>query len=223
MRQKTETQAAPSAAARRKRRSPEEILDRILQAATDEFKRCGFAGATTATIARNADVTEAQLFRYFASKADLFHEAIFKPLNRHFCGFQAGHLSEVSAAASVREREEQYITELQQFMGEHSRMLMSLVVAQAYAGGTTQGVSEIDSLGDYFERGAAMMRQRVEGAARVDPRLMVRVSFAAVLGCVLFKDWIFPPGLASDDEIGAAINDFVIDGISANADADAIR
>jgi hypothetical protein len=45
---------------------------------------------------------------------------------------------------------------------------------------------------------------------------MARVSFAAVLACVMFKDWIFPPGLASEEEIRAAINDFVREGIGAN-------
>lgn len=206
------------AIARRKRRSPGEIMDRILQASADEFKRAGFAGATTASIARAADVTEAQLFRYFASKAELFHAAIFEPLNRHFCDFQARHVSDATEAEGVRDLAGDYISELQQFIGDHSQMLMSLVVAQAYARGSTQGMGEIESLGDYFDRGATMMARRVEGAPVVDPRLMVRVSFAAVLGCVLFKDWIFPPGLANEAEIGAAIKEFVIDGISANTD-----
>jgi hypothetical protein len=46
----------------------------------------------------------------------------------------------------------------------------------------------------------------------------VRVSFVAVLACVMFKDWIFPPGMASDEEITAAINDFVMEGIRVNFD-----
>ena len=47
---------------------------------------------------------------------------------------------------------------------------------------------------------------------------MVRVSFAAVLGCTLFKDWILPAGLASEQKISAAVKAFVMDGITANAD-----
>ena len=204
--------------ARRKRRSPEELMDRLIKAAAEEFKRSGFAGATTATIARNADVTEAQLFRYFGSKADLFREAIFKPLNAHFSEFNAMHLADAAEAVNIRDRRRLYITELQHFIGEHSQMLMSLLVAETYAPGSTQGVGEIDSLRSYFERGAAMMSSRVDKDPAVDPRLMVRVSFAAVLGCILFKELIFPPAVASDDGISAAITDFVIDGISANAE-----
>lgn len=203
---------------RRKRRSPEEIMDRLLQAAEEEFKRNGFAGATTAAIARRADVTEAQLFRYFATKADLFREAIFKPLNQHFLEFNARHLADADKVQGFREMARLFITEQLQFLSNHSQMFMSLVVAEAYAPESTQGVGEIDSLRTYFERGAAMMSARVEKDPKVDPKLMVRVSFAAILACVIFKDWIFPKGMASRKEISAAITDFVIDGLSANTD-----
>jgi hypothetical protein len=54
---------------------------------------------------------------------------------------------------------------------------------------------------------------------KVDPKVIVRVTFAAVLGCVLFRDWIFPPGLVSDKELRTAVNDFVMEGISVNYDS----
>lgn len=214
---------AVNAATRKKRRSSEEILEKLVGAAREEFKRSGFAGATTATIARNAEVTEAQLFRYFDSKADLFREAVFEPLNKHFSEFNARYPTATASDDNIRERARLYITELQQFLDEHSKLLLSLVVSQLFTSGPSQGakgqgVEEIESLRHYFDSGAAMMNNRVEKNPKVDPKLLVRVSFAAVLGCVMFKDWIFPTGLASDDDIGAAIIDFVLDGISVNAD-----
>lgn len=195
-------------------------MQRIIRAAADEFKASGFTGATTAAIARNADVTEAQLFRYFASKADLFRESVFKPLNQHFLDFFHCDARSDAVEETRDDKSRRYISELQQFLSEHSKMLMSLVVAQTYAPGA-QGVDEFDSLSTYFERGAAMMTGRMARAPRVDPRLMVRVSFAAVLACILFKEWIFPPGMASDEQISAAIKDFVMDGINANANESA--
>lgn len=210
--------ATPAAATRKKRRSSEEIRERLIRAAREEFKRSGFVGATTAVIARNAEVTEAQLFRYYASKADLFREAVFEPLNQHFSEFSARHPTDASGKDNVRDHARLYITELQQFLDEHSKLLLSLVVSQLFVSGSLQGVDEIESLSHYFERGAATMSNRVEKNPTVDPKLLVRVSFAAVLGCVIFKDWIFPAGLASDDDITAAIINFVIDGISVNAD-----
>jgi AcrR family transcriptional regulator len=222
---KTITPAAASAprkgrtavAPKRMRRSREDILGRIVQSASDEFKRRGYAGTTTATIARKADVTEAQLFRCFGSKSNLFRETIFKPLNQHFQNFINSHVPDGSREMH-RELSRQYIIELQRFIAEHSEMLTSLVVAQTYDEGTAHGVGQIDSLRTYFERGMAAMNMRLKGSkAKVDPKLLVRVTFVTVLGCVMFKDWIFPRGLASDAEISAAINAFIVEGISINS------
>ena len=193
-------------------------MARILRAAAQEFIASGFAGATTAAIARNAEVTEAQLFRYFSSKIELFQESVFKPLNQHFLAFTSNQRAEGARAETHRDQSERYISELQQFLSEHSKLLMSLAVAETYAPDSVEGLHEIASLNEYFERGAAMMASRMAGTPQVDPRLMVRVSFAAVLGCTLFKDWILPAGLASEQKISAAVKAFVMNGITANAD-----
>jgi Bacterial regulatory proteins, tetR family len=216
---KKRAKAVAMDAGRRKRRSPDDILNRMVQAASEEFKRSGYAGTTTATIARNADVTEAQLFRYFGSKSNLFRETIFKPINQHFQNFTNKHVPDGGKTAT-KTLTHLYTSELQSFISEHAEMLTSLVVAQTYDKGTSHGVGEIDSLQTYFERGAVTMFARIKGKAKVDPKLMVRVSFVAVLACIMFKDWIFPKGMASDAEIEAAINDFVLEGIGANSTKD---
>lgn len=199
---------------RRKRRSPEAIRGLIIAAAGAEFEEHGYSGATTAAIARRADVTEAQIFRFFESKQDLFREAIFEPLNRHFSEFHASTMAE-AGAADFRGNATRYINELQDFMVEHARSLMSLIVAKAYKG-SEEGLNEIEGLHAYFERGRAVSESRTKGKPVVPPELMVRVAFAAVLGSVMFKDWLFPKGMASDQAIRQAIVDFTIDGISAN-------
>lgn len=199
---------------RRKRRSPEAIRDLIIAAAGAEFEENGYSGATTAAIARRADVTEAQIFRFFESKQELFREAIFQPLNRHFSEFHASTLKE-GGDFDFRANAHRYIDELQDFMEAHSRSLMSLIVAKEYKG-SAEGLSELEGLRAYFARGTAMMSSRTGKDAAIPPELMVRVSFAAVLGSVMFKDWLFPPGLASDEAIREAIAGFTIDGIRAN-------
>ncbi len=204
-------------AVRRARRSTDDILSRIVQAATEEFKRSGYTGTTTAVIARKADVTEAQLFRYFGSKANLFRETIFKPIDQHFLNFINNHPPQPNQGMSTRAMTILYTTELQRFISEHSQMLISLLVAQTYESGDSQGVSAINSLRAYFDHGAAMMRARIKGKPRVNPELLVRVTFVTVLATIMFKSWIFPPGLASEQEITAAINAFVMDGISVNS------
>lgn len=202
---------------RRKRRTPGEIRDRVIEAAGEAFERFGYSGATTAEIARRADVTEAQIFRYFDSKSQLFETAVFEPLNRSFAKFNAQMLSAPPAPGGLREGAPAYITALQEFMDQHSKTLMTMVVARAYekAAGAEPVIG--DDLRDYFDIGAATMRQRLSGEPKVPPELMVRVSFAAVLGCALFKDWLFPLGIASDEAIRQATIDFVVDGVNVNA------
>jgi AcrR family transcriptional regulator len=202
-----------SPVAKRKRRSRDDILNRIVQAAREEFKLSGFAGATTAAIARRADVTEAQLFRCFGSKSNLFRETIFKPVDQHFLRFINEHLPDIRNAATNAQMTSLYATELQRFIRENSGMLASLVIAQTYDSATAE--PRINSLHTYFDRGASMMATRLKDRAKVDPRLTVRVVFGAVLASVMFKDWIFPAGLASDEDITAAVNDFIRDGIRA--------
>jgi AcrR family transcriptional regulator len=193
-------------------------MNRIVQAAAGEFRRNGYAGTTTAAVAREAGVTEAQLFRYFGSKAELFRETVFEPLDRHFTGFLEQHRPLTSDSRTLEENTRLYTSELRRFISEHSELLTSLVVAQTYASGTDHGVGRINSLAAYFDHGAAMMRARLKGKPEVDPKLMVRMAFASVLASVMFRDWIFPKGLASDEEIAAATNAFVQRGIAANAD-----
>lgn len=209
-------QAQNAGQSRRRRRSTEEVADRILEAAAEEFELSGYSGATTAAIARRAQVTEAQIFRFHASKQDLFRAAIFTPLNRHFADFQARNDPDQPGQHSAYELAHKYIRELQDFMAGHSRMFMSLIVASAYSPDSTDSVAELEGLQAYFEQGKAMMRARVSETPRVSPELMVRVSFAAVLANLMFRDWLFPPGMASEEEIRDAIAAFVIEGIEAN-------
>lgn len=199
--------------ATRQRRTSDEVKGRLLQAAREEFERCGFAGATTASIARRAEVTEAQLFRHFGSKANLFSEAVFIPLNQHFVEFNAEPADGPAELSADAERTAQYIEELQQFLEANSKLLMSLAVAEAYDAGSTRGVGDVDSLQRYFERGAAMMAERLDPPPCVDPALTVRVAFASVLGTILFRGWLFPPGLAPAEQIRVALQEFVIHGM----------
>jgi AcrR family transcriptional regulator len=200
------------------RRSPEESRHKFLEAAREQFRRFGFSGTTTAAIARSAGTSEAHLYRHFRTKSDLFREVVFESLNQHFSAFNARHPTDVAAAPHIRQQARQYISELQTFLREHSDLLLLLITAQSFDPGALGGKAEFSSLQAYFERGASLMRKRVKGKPKVDPDLLVRVSLAGVLGCVIFRSWVCPPGTASDDAITEAVIDFVIEGINVNSD-----
>jgi len=211
---------ADRAPAVRKRRSAPDLLERIVHAAAEEFKRNGYAGTTTAVIARRADVTEAQLFRYFGSKANLFRETVFQPIEEHFRHFVETHLPVADDPAAHRAQTHRYTTELQRFVADNAQLLTSLIVTQTYDSGGAHGVAQIDSLKTYFDRAAAMMKTRTRGRTVDDPRVLVRLAFSSVLAAVIFRDWIFPDGLIDDRALAGAINDFVMRGVGADPGSD---
>lgn len=64
----------------RKRLSGPERRVTILAAARQVFLEEGFSGARTRAIAERADITEAVLYRHFASKEEIFDAAVLVPL-----------------------------------------------------------------------------------------------------------------------------------------------
>ena len=201
----------------RVRRPSGEIIDRIIDAAACEFESNGYTRTTTAAIARRAGVAEALIFTNFGSKARLFHDAIFKPLNQHFLDFTAAHLTDREDSERLRRGTHQYISELRRFLSQHAGMLMSLVVAKAYEGDSVrESVKQIRGLEEYFARTSTLAMRRLAARPKIDPRLISRISFATLLGCVLFRDWLFPGRQVGDEALSEAIGDFVMDGLNAN-------
>ncbi len=171
----------------RPRRSASAVREALLLAAESEFKRSGYTGATTASIARRAKTTEAQLFRYFPTKSALFRAAVQDSLNAHLVAFTDRVVSDGPGPVPTERQAVKYIEELQRFILEHERMFVSLVTTEAYRPDNLEGVDGVDALHAYFDRGAAMMRMRTGDSVKLAPELMVRVSFAAVLACTIFR------------------------------------
>jgi AcrR family transcriptional regulator len=216
---KTGQQRTKRPPARRPRRSSEQIIDLLIDAACNEFERNGYEKAKTAAIAQRAGVTEALIFSNFGSKARLFHDSIFKPLNQHFLQFCSTHLVEADDAEGAKAWTREYTRELQNFIADHSMMLKTVIAAQLFASDSVPGLGQVEGLHDFFSRTSAQSMKRLSGKSRIHPKLLSRVSFAAILACVVFKDWLFPEGLATEDEISAAISDFILEGVNANAGA----
>ena len=200
---------------RRKRRSTHEIIDRIIDAAFLEFGESGYSSSTTAGIARRADVAEALIFTHFGSKANLFRKAVFKPLDDHFSKFIATHTAPEADEAEQIKETRAFVSDLVSFVRRHSGMFKSLVVNEAYAK-DGDGSSGLDGLQDYFDKMSDLDENRFPKQHNIPPRLISRISFASILGCILFHDWLFPHGVAKDQEIHDALCDFIMEGLSVN-------
>ncbi|GIX29781.1 MAG: hypothetical protein KatS3mg124_0253 [Porticoccaceae bacterium] len=196
---------------KRRRRSASQLQEAILAAAAAEFGSRGYRRATTAAIARRAGVTEAQLFRLFGSKAELFQKAVFEPLERRLAAFNEAHLKPVEGgefAAAAR----RYVAALIAFLRENRALFAPLIAAEAEEG--VPGVAGSESLKDYFDRNAALVAERLGAHGPERAELLVRISFAAVLANVLFADWLFPARLGGQAQLDEAIAAFVLEGIS---------
>ena len=205
-----------AASPRRRRRSTAEIRAQLLAAAGDEFRANGFAGATTAAIARRAGVAEVQLFRAFASKADLFRESLLAPLTGHFRAFHAAHDPLALDAASFLAYGHAYISELRAFLREQAPVLVSLFDAQTYSARTNEGIAAIrGGLQGFFEECTGILAARMGGghAAGRDPAMLTRIAFGTLLGCITYADWLFPDADGESARIDEAITDFVLTGV----------
>lgn len=200
---------------RRKRRSTQDVIDKIIDAAFIEFGENGYSSATTAAIARRAEAAEALIFTHFGSKANLFRRAVFKPLDDHFSQFISTHMGIEGDEAQQIKESRKFVSDLAGFVRRHSGMFKSLVVNEAYAkdGDSSSGLR---GLQDYFDKMSALEEVRLAKRHRIPPRLISRISFAAILGCILFDDWLFPDGVAEGDEIHDALCDFIMEGLNIN-------
>jgi AcrR family transcriptional regulator len=214
-----QTSTARKETKRRPRRTANEIRASLFKAAVEEFKAKGYAGATTAAIAKRADVAEIQMFRYFPSKADLFLEAIFTPVREHFRAFNAAHMAHAVDAASIKERSELYVHQLQAFLKDHAKMILALFVAQTYPGAAFEGSAGIKhGLQAFFEECATVMVRRAGQGSDIDPTTIVRIAFGALLGCITYQDWLFPTATPDPPSIDRAISEFILAGIAPHSD-----
>jgi AcrR family transcriptional regulator len=208
-----ETLQMPPPPAKRSRRRTSYIQLSILDAAADEFSERGYAGATTAAIAKRSDVAENQIFRHFDSKAKLFRKSVFDPLNEKF---EAFIFSQMQSAINGEEPEitERYIRALSRFIAEQKRELLALLRSNAGELGHASDIAKMGALGSFFQIGHAMLTAKPGTGSELNPRVMNRVAFASVLACVMFGDWLFPEDLGRD-EINHVLSEFILHGLDA--------
>lgn len=197
---------------RRPRRSTEEITGRLLDAAVHEFAANGYAGARTAAIAQRAGVVEPLLFKYFGSKANLFERAIFQTLDRHYRNFVENDPADAAGGDGWEEQTREYIGQQQDFLRENARLFMSLVVHESFDAEGGHGVEGMSGLQEFLDKMAEFADTRVADPSVTDAKLIARISFASLLACVLFRDWLFPKNIAPEHKIRSAVIDFVLKG-----------
>ena len=166
------------------------VRELILTAARELFSERGYAGTATREIAARAEVSEVLLFRHFKSKAQLFEEAVFEPMDRFIREFQALHLQRGDAAPGSVHETKDFVTGLQQWLLRNRHLLMALITAEHYQKDVRASLKDSLALKDYFKTAERYLEPNAS-EYRVELPLGVRLSFATALAVVLFQDWLF--------------------------------
>lgn len=105
------------------RRSKEDRKKQIIETAKTVFIKKGYDSATTAGIAKEADIAEVTLFRYFSSKRELF-ESIFRP----FLNDSINNHVVLDKTESIEEQVFDLLDKKTEFINQHQGEIKLLLV-----------------------------------------------------------------------------------------------
>lgn len=188
---------------RRRRRSREDVIALIRDAALQLFAERGYAGATTQEIARKADVSETLLFRHFGGKANLYDAVVSAPFLKIMESFgEEQARTDGVDAPNVREQS----GELFDFFEQNREVFSALVLGSAAA----EGADPVRLAGreKTFRQaadGVAAAYTRAGKESPFDLDIAVRLIFGMVAAGVLLRPMLFSGREASSAEIRATI------------------
>lgn len=199
---------------KRVRRGSDTVRALILDAARELFSERGYAGTPTREIAARANVSEVLLFRHFKSKAQLFEQAVFEPLDRFIKEFQQLQMGRGAAAPGSAPETRDFMDGLHKLLSKNRHLLMAVIAAEAYEPEVTAGLKASKALKDYFDTAEGYLKPN-QSRYLVDLALSVRLSFATALGAVLFQDWLFAglPRRARSDGLVDQMTLYMLGGI----------
>ena len=203
----------------KQRRLPaEERRARVLDAARRAFVSSGFGGATVRSIAAEAGIDQAMVYRFFESKERLFEEAIATPLQEAVDHMQAMSLvpSGETGEYDVREHSVDAIRDLLSAMREIAPLLGVVLTIDEATGKDfyrQRFEPSLQRIRDVLLANIALLDHR-----EFNPDLVVRV----VIGTSWFQaiDERFGAGdPAQGDEAARELMELILDGLIARFDS----
>jgi len=195
---------------RRKRRTREDVAERIREAARTLFAERGYAATTTREIARLADASETLLFRYHGGKAALFDEVVSAPFNRLMQDFVAIH-ADPGAEATRAADAAHFNTQVYRLLDEN-RDLLSALVATPSQLPKDHAPTGLHGLEGYFEQAVAQLEMHMAAsgqAAPFDLRIGVRLGFGMIASAILLRGWLFPDGMPPEAAVTGVLEQMI--------------
>ncbi|HLM01130.1 MAG TPA: TetR/AcrR family transcriptional regulator [Pyrinomonadaceae bacterium] len=175
--------AAANEAPHGTRMSGDERRSLILQVAIKLFSQNGFRGTTTKEIARAAGVSEAMVFRHFATKNELYHAI----LDHKACeGKTANPMESICEALLAKDDEEVFYRMILEALDKHEGdpEFMRLLFHAALEGHELADIFIEENIVPIYEFMSEYIAQRQkDGAIRanINPRVVVR----AIVGMMI--------------------------------------
>jgi AcrR family transcriptional regulator len=180
----------------------------ILAAAREVFLESGLAGARTKEIADRAGVNEALLYRHFASKEELFTEAIVEPLAtaiRHYLGRHHSGETQIDIA-DARRTTQGSIAALQQQMAQLARPFLVLLAGDS---GQETYAEHVAPLFGEWQRDIEAAFRRLPHRD-LDARLLATVVFATCFWCGLEEHFA---GAGAAPVLAGPLTDLIFSGL----------
>jgi TetR/AcrR family transcriptional regulator len=163
--------------------SGDERRSQILQVAIKLFSQNGFRGTTTKEIARAAGVSEAMVFRHFATKDELYHAI----LDHKACEGRAVAPCEMIGAAMMNKNDEQVFYQLildALNKHEHDPEFMRLLFHSALEGHELSEIFIEENIVPIYEFLSNYIAQRQKDG-EIQPNINPRVIVRAMVGMMI--------------------------------------
>ena len=197
-----------------------EVRRLLLAAARALFAERGYAGTSTRAIAERAGVANSLLHRHFASKAQLFEEAVFEPFATYI-GQVVSDWEERSPLKRTLEEECRFfVSGLYDALSENQRLVLALVAGDVYEDDLRSFTSDQHDtpIGRLLSRLEEVTETEIRGRGLEpvgDVAATVRLTFGMVLSAAVLPRWIMPtsPGV-SRDQLVEQMTGFMLHGIA---------
>jgi AcrR family transcriptional regulator len=170
----------------------------ILAAAHDEFCERGYARATTRSIAERAGVAEPLLFRNFGSKAGLFNEVVFGPMQAFMLEW-GEFMTEAGEEYDTEALAKRFVGGLYDLLRQNRGLIVTYLATRVFE---PDVLDEPDDVPTFLEVIGLMDRATQERLAPDKPRgrgtkatakirVHERINIGAVIAAALFDELLF--------------------------------
>lgn len=194
---------------------------KILDAATKVFSKKGFEGSRTSDIAKEAEVAEGTIFRYYKTKKDLLMGLLIPMITKFFRPLMFKSLEKIMNEKSDKPIEEvlkNFMLDRLQLIRKNMPLLKTMMVESMYHPELLEPI-QMELAPKFIPIIDKFMEQNVENNnfRELDSRLITRSAISLLIGYVILSS-TFPNLFSSQDDEKEIekIVDILINGIKAN-------